>query len=117
MKKMLIFLTIIFVVGCKLKDNNSISGDWKFQYLNDTHIKTIEELAPTLFLNQMIEGIIVSFKNDSFFVNHKYYGLYDDTKKHIKINGEADYLIYSLEKDTLTLTPHNEKFLSLKFTR
>lgn len=116
MKMMLIFFAVT-IVGCKGSNNKSFAGDWKFQYLTDSNIKTTEDQTVTLFLNQLTEGTIVTFKEDSFFVNHRFYGRYDERKKQIKINEEQEYLKWDLIRDTLILSPDREKSLSLKFTR
>ena len=119
MQKILLIIATIFTIGCKDNSkNNSLKGDWKFQYINDSAVKTTEEMAAIFWLNQMTEGTTVTFTNDSFFVNHNFYGLYNSDKIQIKVpNNETKYLTYTLKKDTLILTPNNEKAVSLKFTK
>lgn len=118
MKLTFLIAATIFAIGCNQKKSESLKGNWKFQYLADSKIKNEEEQSAILWLNQMTEGSIITFSNDSFFLNRTFYGLYNSEKSHIKVSNEKiEYLNCSIEKDTLILIPDNEKSVSLKFTR
>lgn len=107
MKNKIVYLLILFALLTSCSQSKKVEGEWQFLYITPIDsIKSEGELLAFLWMNVLSDTSIITFRNDSVFVNNHFQSKYKLKNSTIYFK-EGDSLInaydYILNNDTLIL--------------
>jgi len=107
MKNKIVSLLIFFALLTSCSQSKKVEGEWQLLYVIPTDsIKSDVEQAAFAWLNILSDKSIITFRNDSLFVNNQFQSIYKLKNSAIYFK-EGDSLIkaydYIFSNDTLIL--------------
>ncbi|MDI3480220.1 MAG: hypothetical protein PWQ14_1366 [Rikenellaceae bacterium] len=107
MKNKIVYLLILFALLTSCSQSKKVEGEWQFLYITPIDsIKSEGDLLAFAWLNILSDKSIITFRNDSLFVNNQFQSIYKLKNSAIYFK-EGDSLIkaydYIFSNDTLIL--------------
>ncbi|HOL74142.1 MAG TPA: hypothetical protein PLM87_00785 [Bacteroidales bacterium] len=107
MKNKIVYLLILFALLTSCSQSKKVEGEWQFLYITPIDsIKSEGDLLAFAWLNILADTSIITFRNDSLFVNNLFQSKYKLKNSAIYFK-EGDSLIkaydYIISNDTLIL--------------